>query len=163
MDRRWNWPFPIPKLGETPVIPELTPYLFCYTLRAHLIADRPDEDIVNSRYRKFTCCLRDVSGNCVGVLLPQDQEDMSHLSESNRKPQKIEVVEISRIICTQLGRGYDGEITYGILPMHTPYEYYNVLWINWDMGVVYRRGLGRILRDKWEQIRETQVIELMLR
>ena len=161
--RRWNWPFPIPQPDEPAIIPEPTSYLFCRTLRASLFADSSDQGIVNSRYRGFTCYLKDVLGKCVGILFVQDRENMSCLSTPDCKLQKIEVVEISRTLCTQPERGYDEEKRCGILPTHTPYEYYNVLWISWEMGVAYRRGLGRVLRDEWERLRERDVIELILR
>jgi hypothetical protein len=163
MERRWNWPFPIPQPDEIPIMPEPTPYLFCRASRAYLFVDRPDKAIMNSRYPAFIFCLKDVLGKCVGVLFVQDRENLSCLSTSDWKLQKIEVVEISRTMCAQPERGYDEEKRYGILPTHTPYEYYNVLWVSWDMGVAYRRGLGRVLRGEWEHLRERDVVNLVLR
>ena len=30
------------------------------------------------------------------------------------------------------------------------YEYYYVLWIEWEDGIAYRKRLGRMARDRWE-------------
>lgn len=32
------------------------------------------------------------------------------------------------------------------------YEFYNVFWIEWDSGVAYRRGLGRVDKEIWESL-----------
>jgi hypothetical protein len=33
------------------------------------------------------------------------------------------------------------------------YYCYNVLWIGWDDGYAYRKGVGRIARDVWRELR----------
>ena len=30
------------------------------------------------------------------------------------------------------------------------YEFYNVLWISWEHGIAYRKGLGRVQKSIWE-------------
>jgi hypothetical protein len=30
-------------------------------------------------------------------------------------------------------------------------EFYYVLWIEWESGIAYRKGLGRVLNDAWER------------
>lgn len=30
------------------------------------------------------------------------------------------------------------------------YEYYNVLWIEWEDGIAYRKGVGRVEKGMWE-------------
>jgi hypothetical protein len=41
------------------------------------------------------------------------------------------------------------------------YKFYNVLWIVWENGIAYRRGLGRVLEEVWQQ-QELDRIELVL-
>lgn len=41
------------------------------------------------------------------------------------------------------------------------YEFYYVLWIEWESGVAYRRGLGRVEREAWEK-QDLEDIHLML-
>ena len=38
-------------------------------------------------------------------------------------------------------------------PRHTGlYEFFNVMWVEWDSGVAYRKAVGRVERDIWEGI-----------
>ena len=39
------------------------------------------------------------------------------------------------------------------------YYFHNVLWIGWEDGIAYRRGLGRVVNDVWKQ---EYVEEIML-
>lgn len=41
------------------------------------------------------------------------------------------------------------------------YEFYNVLWIEWKDGVAYRKALGRVLKDVWDQ-EATETVEVTL-
>lgn len=31
------------------------------------------------------------------------------------------------------------------------YKFYNVMWIEWDAGIAYRRAVGRIMKEAWER------------
>jgi hypothetical protein len=31
------------------------------------------------------------------------------------------------------------------------YEFYNVLWIEWEDGIAYRKALGRVMKEAWER------------
>jgi hypothetical protein len=35
-------------------------------------------------------------------------------------------------------------------PRKGPYEFYNVLWIEWEDGIAYRKGVGRVEKNMWE-------------
>jgi hypothetical protein len=155
-------PFPIPPRENRPIIPEPTPFLFCLVFRAHLFSDGLGQDLPNGSCQGITSCLRDMQGNRVGVLFEQDRHSSGLISTSNRRSQKIELVEISRTICTQPDKEYDWERRYGKLPTDVPYDYYNVLWIWREMGAAYRRGLGRVLKEEWERLREKEAIDLIL-
>jgi hypothetical protein len=41
------------------------------------------------------------------------------------------------------------------------YEYYNVLWIEWDDGVAYRKAVGRVEKRVWESL-SLESIDLVL-
>ncbi|PMD14869.1 hypothetical protein NA56DRAFT_754519 [Hyaloscypha hepaticicola] len=38
---------------------------------------------------------------------------------------------------------------------------YHVLWIEWEDGIAYRRGLGRVLKEAWDRM-ATDEIDLVL-
>lgn len=157
--RRWKWPFPIPPHGKTPPIPEPTPYLFCRTSRAHLFTNSLGQDFLNIKCQGLTRSITDKEGNWVGVLFVQDRHSTDL---TNQIPQKIELVAISRTICTEPDKEYVWERTYRKLPSDAPYEYYNVLWIGREMGVAYRKGLGRVPKEEWDRLREEKDIDLIL-
>jgi hypothetical protein len=64
------------------------------------------------------------------------------------------VVEISR------GYAYEGKVALGMdewfhsdrpkLPEGEKYEFVNVLWIEWEKGIAYRKALGRVMKSAWE-------------
>jgi hypothetical protein len=41
-----------------------------------------------------------------------------------------------------------------------PYNFYNVLWIEWEDGIAYRKALGRVFKDAWERqdLEETDIV-----
>ncbi|KAI1740858.1 heterokaryon incompatibility protein-domain-containing protein [Xylaria scruposa] len=41
------------------------------------------------------------------------------------------------------------------------YEFYNVLFIEWEQGVAYRTGVGRVWKEAWEQL-DTSVVDVIL-
>jgi hypothetical protein len=41
------------------------------------------------------------------------------------------------------------------------YEFYNVLWVEWEDGIAYRKGLGRIVGSAWE-VQKLEWIDLIL-
>lgn len=51
----------------------------------------------------------------------------------------------------------------GITRYHSDYyyEFYNVMWIEWTDGVAYRKGIGRVLTEFWEQL-QSKSIDLIL-
>jgi hypothetical protein len=41
------------------------------------------------------------------------------------------------------------------------YEYFNVLWVEWQDAIAYRKSCGRIVRSAWE-CQELEWIDLVL-
>ncbi len=35
-------------------------------------------------------------------------------------------------------------------PKGNKYEFYNVLWVEWEEGIAYRKGCGRVMKSAWE-------------
>jgi len=40
-------------------------------------------------------------------------------------------------------------------------EFYHVMWIGWEDGIAYRKGVGRVLKEAWD-LEETEGIDLVL-
>ncbi|KAI0866664.1 heterokaryon incompatibility protein-domain-containing protein [Xylaria cubensis] len=41
------------------------------------------------------------------------------------------------------------------------YEFYNVLFIEWEQGIAYRKGVGRVWKEAWEQL-DTSIADVVL-
>jgi hypothetical protein len=37
------------------------------------------------------------------------------------------------------------------LELFIEYHFYNVMWIEWVNGIVYRKAIGRVRQDIWER------------
>jgi hypothetical protein len=46
-------------------------------------------------------------------------------------------------------------------PVHQLIGIYHVLWIEWENGIAYRKGLGRVLKEAWDRM-ATEEIDLVL-
>jgi hypothetical protein len=42
-----------------------------------------------------------------------------------------------------------------------PYEFYNVLWVEWRDGIAYRKAVGRVVKDIW-RVKATRDVDLVL-
>jgi len=106
--------------------------------------------------------IEDSYGRWAGILRPHRRSDLSE--DVRPKMQPLELVAISKGIARNSQpeepaleewyldeRPKDGHL----------YEFYNVLWISWSGGYSYRRGIGRIRMDIWEQ-QKRKNIQLIL-
>jgi hypothetical protein len=41
------------------------------------------------------------------------------------------------------------------------YEFYNVLWVEWQDGIAYRKACGRVMKSAWE-CQELEWVDLVL-
>jgi hypothetical protein len=41
------------------------------------------------------------------------------------------------------------------------YEYYNVMWIEWEDGIAYRRAVGRVYKEAWEAL-DLEEVDVLL-
>jgi len=114
------------------------------------------------------------NGQHVGVLQSTASDDLSRVlgmptldygnlafqfsaNQSEEVPRdltaRLEVIALSRM-CAHLGSGLpefrkDGTTRY---QGDQYYEFYNVMWVEWTDGVAYRKGIGRVLAEFWEDL-----------
>ena len=146
------YPIPLRDPRAEPIIRHPAPLLFTHTCRAWF---RIGSRISGS----WLVCvpIRDTNGAWVGILRMPNEETLTSI-----RPEKVGTnVESPPLEFIALSRGYaDGsrkeepgldEWLLEERPTTTAlYEFYNVMWIEWENGIAYRRALGRILRDVWE-------------
>lgn len=51
---------------------------------------------------------------------------------------------------------------FGRPPMTKTRDGYFVLWIEWSNGVAYRKGVGRVVKEVWEDLKEDNLVDLIL-
>lgn len=130
----------------------IAPWISCRTRRAFLVAGGrlpPNERNLGTQGPSVS--LDDAEGHNVGIMIPNRQDEIGGL-----QGKLVELVEVAR------GRKTYRDFGWGMpffqeehsLEMVSPeagrYEYYYVLWVEWENDVAYRRGLGRVIKSVWE-------------
>ncbi|RDW74239.1 uncharacterized protein DSM5745_06901 [Aspergillus mulundensis] len=162
----WFHPIPVADMRSSPpaafTMPEQTPYLFCTTKRSFLWARR------DRKYGSLYIVNR--SGQRIGALqlqlkketreipaFPPEAEGVSEthmhaerntLGRRDELGRRIELVAINRQKMYVLA--YDKERDMYLDPPRV-YETYTVLWVEWEEGVAYRRGIGSVESRAWEE------------
>jgi len=150
------------------------PIRLCEGLQA--LPSRHLETLINCRTQRTWLCLanrastysplyrlRDAEGAWIGILQLHNWPESDYSSSSHRLA--CELVEISR------GYAYEGKATLGMdewyhsdrpkLPEGEKYEFVNVLWVEWDEGIAYRKAIGRVMKSAWDA-QELEWIDLVL-
>jgi hypothetical protein len=75
---------------------------------------------------------------------------------------RVEVIALSKMYARLVSKLPEFRSD-GITRYHSAYyyEFYNVMWIEWTDGVAYRKGMGRVLTEFWEQL-QPESIDLIL-
>lgn len=47
-------------------------------------------------------------------------------------------------------------------PYRSRYEWQNVLWVEWEDRIAYRKGIGRIMKSAWEALPDLEWFDLVL-
>lgn len=112
--------------------------------------------------QEITCSLTDLERNWIGLLLCQEKEEMD-LKLRNQTSRMIELVSISRTIVDDPHPNIMSELERKLwkLTLSAPCEFYNVLWIEREMGIAYRKGVGRVAREDLERLKESGDIDLI--
>ncbi|KAK7212346.1 hypothetical protein V2G26_019524 [Clonostachys chloroleuca] len=150
------YPIPIPKPG-TPCSIINAPYISCKTRRASLF---PAESI---RAYPLLFSLRDEGGGWVGALEPLVGIDKFGKTMTEQ-PTALELVEIAKGSCRNTTSPHPGlqEIDYPDKPSAGDwYYYYWVMWVEWKQGIAYRKGVGRVCKERWEAQSRSEV-DLMI-
>ncbi|PMD47217.1 HET-domain-containing protein [Hyaloscypha variabilis F] len=145
------YPIPIGELESEPFIRQPSPLLTCHAQRTWLCLG---ENFKQNRYPCFF--LRSTIGIWAGMIRLHSNDDLQFepgASEIPMKQLRCELVAISRGYChnkAPMPHELD-EWNSEERPKYSElYEWYNVLWIAWENGIAYRKGLGRVQREIWE-------------
>lgn len=151
-------PVPITPPHTAPSAPLRSRFLHARTRRAYFKLGRSYSSTTS------VCTVTEVteSGRWAGVLRLNYAAYHDH--RSSHRGKRVELVEISAGSTTNQAMGEESfdEWNSPECPRHTGvYEFYNVLWVEWEEGVAYRKALGRVEKSVWER-KEKEEIDLVL-
>jgi hypothetical protein len=152
----FRYPIPIcdPQGPLQPVINAR--YLHCTTNRAYL---KPGKPLPRWASNCTAISLKTSFGRWAGVLrLPcRDYEVDRFLFGAKDRVELIEISAGSVLDQKVEERSFD-EWNAPKCPRHKGvYEFVNVLWIEWEGGVAYRKALGRVKKSAWGRLRKERV------
>ncbi|KAH8650015.1 heterokaryon incompatibility protein-domain-containing protein [Xylariales sp. PMI_506] len=159
-DTYFLYPLPIPDPSLSASNPPQTPLLFCSAPRAWFYATN-DFNI----YRPAVS-LRRHNGLLAGFLNLHDYKTQELFPKTGLQ-EKVELIAISEgfVVTSKTRKCHAPQLDelqiYPQLIDGDFYEFYNVLYIIWENGMAYRKGVGRVFRTAWEEY-STEWVDICL-
>lgn len=94
-------------------------------------------------------------GDLVGYLDIDDQSDHDLIKTYEHPP------DMPGYPCELVAISKGNDFVHPMEPDKEVYTFYNVLWVKWEDGIAYRRGVGRVKRETWESM-ELENVDLVL-
>ncbi|KAK7918086.1 hypothetical protein PG985_009960 [Apiospora marii] len=152
LPQRLFWrPFPVKdfQLGMEGSLPQQHPFISCDTKRGWFGSKKCSTKVYPDKWPipNSQVFILGKDQRCCGYLqLPSD----AHAADFPAAELDSRTLELVAICIRKVRRNYR--------PLHVPwskvrppdYELYGVLWIGWNDGVAYRKGVGYIWRKDWE-------------
>ncbi|KAF2134464.1 HET-domain-containing protein [Dothidotthia symphoricarpi CBS 119687] len=163
-DRFYWYPVPVfDSICEDDMKPlPQTSYIFAQTSRAVLYGGKAIERIYDDDAPSIQ--ITNIRGHHVGCLILNNNSDLRAFdkAEELNSHKQVELVATCK---GYTGRIFDYELAKasGKVPWETQRkDCYYVLWIEWVDSVAYRRGCGVVVAEVWEQVREKELVDLIL-
>ncbi|KAI0543758.1 heterokaryon incompatibility protein-domain-containing protein [Xylaria curta] len=155
----WH-PIPVSEFNSNAdvIIPPTLKYISGKTTRTWLEAyrEKPEQP-----YDDYEIVLRDRLGRKMGVLSLHSCDDVqgfnSYQPGEAGRGTMVEIVAI----CRQKTRDLD-EYLYSRNKVYGEHEVYVILWVEWSNGVAYRKAVGRVEKNDWDQYPRLESIDLVL-
>lgn len=151
-EKEFWYPLPLNEASDETFVCDSLPLISCRTRRAWLYAGKPTTGSPKGLFFEIlVSSLRDREGHWIGALRLRGHPPPDFLGR------RLELAEISRSWIYEAGPIYSfsplDEWNYPERPRKgNLYEYYNVLWIEWEGNIAYRRGLARVEKERWEAL-----------
>jgi hypothetical protein len=159
------YPIPISDGDGEPRSNVFAQFLSCRTQRAWLVGGgRLLPRGPYSRLQNFIPLI-DQGGKIVGELELLISESYSR----SNSPRTVQLNQLLELVVMSKGVGSIYKNLTRLLDLDTRqkemmrkrHEYYNVMWIEWQDRVAYRRGVGKVSKSDWEA-QDTEWIDLTL-
>jgi hypothetical protein len=159
-DQKFLYPFPIAAGPSAPAIDVWSPLLKCQANRCVLFLGRPCDDTgLDESHECLVIELKDKNGAQVGVIESgfTDEKDYIQgepcsilaISEGRAKRSKEDDDEWEDF--PSMWQVFNEMDLIPELQNEDYYNFYNVLWIEREKGISYRKALGRVVKAAWER------------
>jgi hypothetical protein len=121
----------------------------------HLPGDTGYVDLSSYDYGVEGALLVDMEREVAGDLYISDKADRDLVKGYERQ------LDEAGYPCELVAISKGNDFVRPMEPEKETYTFYNVLWIKWEDGIAYRRGVGRVKRETWESM-ELEDVDLIL-
>jgi hypothetical protein len=129
--------------------------LYCKTWRGYLELGSPLPQEEEEQEDDDWCPLYSLSnsdGNWAGAIYLHSPPE-----STNKMKEKCELIRISGGFVSE-DKGWIPEWNFPSRSrLGDSYHFYHVLWIEWQGGIAYRRGLGHVVRHVWDDLLKNEV------
>jgi hypothetical protein len=141
------YPIPMREAAQEQIALDKFPLISCRTTRCWL-----DAAVNNLDHARLWLSLRDGAGILAGML--SIHRPYGSGLGLNTPVGPCELISISKGYARG-GSGYDISLLERFTTLFPKcyeerYEFYNVLWIEWEDGIAFRKGVGRVEKSMWE-------------
>jgi len=161
LNTKFRHPIPIQEQPPQPMLGTPGNLISCHTQRSFLFLPQAADTYAAQEEFEFSL-LRTRS------LLTKNEEWAGCLYMDNQAAGQA-MVGVCEMIAISAGYESNREATQShrmwivdkSLHSRSTFEYLNVLWIEWEDGIAYRKGVGKVLKDRWETL-ELEWIDVVL-
>lgn len=153
----YRYPVPVQHEATQHTLPPQTQFLSCKTSRAflHGISKIPTDN-------SFTISRLYLEGKNIGFVTQMPLEH-KEICAKDTKPEDalFELVAISEGWACWDDEG-DNDRKTKFWSRSDGKQCYHVICIGWEENIAYRRGIGCVLKETWEEVREEEQVDLIL-
>lgn len=144
--------FPVPTAQDTPSPPAplFDNLLCCKTQKTTFYIGKQHVD--ESKFRIYHA-LVDQQQQWSGILQLHSSDQLLPDNDFSSNPCELVVISEGYMIEGSSGIYVIVEWEFEERPkgaIGTKYEFFNVLWVEWEDGIAYRKGYGRVMKSAWE-------------
>ncbi|KAF2740587.1 HET-domain-containing protein [Polyplosphaeria fusca] len=156
--QEFHYPIPLAVQDESRWLSRRFRYLHAQTRHAHFQLG----EVSDSHTSRCAVVYLLHDGRFAGVLrLNARLQEVANSWLSNKTVDLVEISAGSVEKHAAEKKSFDEWYELEHLGVNDLYEFYNVLWVDWAIGVAYRKAHGRVLKTVWEAV-ATEAIDLAL-
>jgi Heterokaryon incompatibility protein (HET) len=152
-DHTFWYPVPVNRNSHQMNDYQSPPFLYCRTSRGYLEIGSSLSHEVEEYYINYPIySLITSEEKWAGVIFVHQHPEIN-----DEAKEQCELIVVSGGIAFE-DADWIPELRLGDRPRtRGQYSFYNVLWIEWQSGIAYRKGVGRVVKQVWDSLAENEV------